>query len=116
MKSPVRTRNSDWGNRVRVGVDLSPEDQQQLPAGPAQAADLRIAVVTDGRTWERNVIHGGVNSCLSCGSRACLQARPPPACRSGWASLSCAPYFSPKPIRRDFARSMPCAPPKRTAG
>ncbi len=60
----LRTQDSEWGNRVRIGVDLSAEDRKQLP-GDIDAAKIRIAVVTDGRTWERSLIRTGLNACLS---------------------------------------------------
>jgi hypothetical protein len=45
-------------------VDLSVEERQQLP-GRTEVSDIRIATVTDGRTWERNLVHDGINSCIS---------------------------------------------------
>jgi tRNA (mo5U34)-methyltransferase len=63
-QATLRTGTSGWGNRVRIGVDLSAEDLQQTP-GPTGASDIRIAIVTDGRTWERNLVHDGINSCIS---------------------------------------------------
>ncbi len=63
-QATLRTANSLWGNRVRIGVDLSAEDRQQ-PPGWTEASNLRIAIVTDGRTWERNLVHDGSNSCIS---------------------------------------------------
>jgi hypothetical protein len=64
----LRTAGSPWGNPVRIAVDLSPEQRRQRPACP-QASNIRIAIVTDGKTWERNLIHIGVHtgldSCIS---------------------------------------------------
>jgi tRNA (mo5U34)-methyltransferase len=60
----LRTTNSGWGNPVRIGVDLSADDRRQRPT-PAAASALRISIVTDGQTWERNLVHTGVNSCIS---------------------------------------------------
>ena len=64
----LRTAGSAWGNPVRIAVDLSPEQRRQRPACP-QASNIRIAIVTDGKTWERNLIHIGVHtgldSCIS---------------------------------------------------
>ena len=51
------------GHRL-VGVDLSSEERQQ-PSRPTEAFNIRIEIVTDGRTWERNLVHDGVNSCIS---------------------------------------------------
>jgi tRNA (mo5U34)-methyltransferase len=58
------TKNSAWGNAVRIGVDLSFEERRQRPACPG-ASDIRIAIVTDGKTWERNLVHTGLDSCIS---------------------------------------------------
>jgi tRNA (mo5U34)-methyltransferase len=60
----LRTPNSPWGNSVRVGVDLSLDERRRHPASP-EPANIRIATVTDGRTWERNLIHTGTGSCVS---------------------------------------------------
>ena len=60
----LRTTDSPWGNPVRIGVDLSPEQRRQRPARP-EASNLRIAIVTDGKTWERNLVHTGLHSCIS---------------------------------------------------
>jgi tRNA (mo5U34)-methyltransferase len=60
----LRTTNSPWGNPVRIGVDLSPEERRQRPARP-EASNIRIVIVTDGKTWERNLIHTGIGSCIS---------------------------------------------------
>jgi tRNA (mo5U34)-methyltransferase len=63
-EATLRTAGSAWGNKVRIGVDLSPADRQQRP-GRAEGSNVRIAIVTDGKTWERNLVHTGVNSCIS---------------------------------------------------
>jgi hypothetical protein len=60
----LRTTNSEWGKPVRIGVDVSPEQHRQ-PPGRSESADIRIAIVTDGKTWERNLIHTGKDSCIS---------------------------------------------------
>ena len=60
----LRTTNSPWGNSVRIGVDLSAEQRRQRPSTTA-ASNIRIAIVTDGKTWERNVVHTGIDSCIS---------------------------------------------------
>jgi tRNA (mo5U34)-methyltransferase len=60
----LRTANSPWGNQVRIGVDLSAEQRRERPAG-AEASNIRIAIVTDGKTWERNLVHTGLHSCIS---------------------------------------------------
>jgi len=63
-EATLRTGNSGWGNRVRIGVDLTAGDRQPAP-GRTEASDIRITTVTDGRTWERNLVHTGTNGCMS---------------------------------------------------
>ncbi|MGA2595007.1 MAG: DUF1698 domain-containing protein [Bryobacteraceae bacterium] len=60
----LRVADSAWGNQVRIGVDLSPEDRQPR-AGRTEASNIRIAIVTDGKTWERNLVHTGLNCWIS---------------------------------------------------
>jgi len=60
----LRTSNSAWGNQVRIGIDVSDEDRRR-PGGLMEPSDIRIAIVTDGRTWERNLVHLGLASCIS---------------------------------------------------
>jgi tRNA (mo5U34)-methyltransferase len=60
----LRTTNSPWGNSVRIAVDLSAGQRRQRPA-PIAASNIRIAIVTDGKTWERNLVHTGIDSCIS---------------------------------------------------
>ena len=59
----IRVRDSAWSNPVRIGVDI-PASELHRPAAPA-SGDLRIRLVTDGRTWERYKIHVGIDSCVS---------------------------------------------------
>ena len=59
----LRTIDSAWGNSARIGVDLPAEQRRQCPA--ATVCNIRIAIVTDGKTWERNLVHTGIDSCLS---------------------------------------------------
>jgi tRNA (mo5U34)-methyltransferase len=63
-EATLRTAGSGWGNRARIGVDLSVEDRRQTPVR-MEAANIRISIATDGRTWERNLVHTGVESCIS---------------------------------------------------
>jgi len=60
----LRTTGSAWANPVRIGVDLSDEQRRQ-PPHLDKVSGIRIAIVTDGRTWERNLVHTGVDSCIS---------------------------------------------------
>ncbi len=63
-EATLRTSQSPWGNRVRIPVDLSAEHRHLQPAGTA-ASRVVIAIVTDGKTWERNLVHTGIGSCMS---------------------------------------------------
>jgi hypothetical protein len=49
---------------VRIGIDLSADERRQPPARAAASA-MRIAIATDGKTWERNLVHTGLGSCIS---------------------------------------------------
>lgn len=60
----LRTTDSPWGNPVRIGIDLTPEQRRWHPVRP-EISNIRIAIVTDGKTWERNLIHTGIQSCIS---------------------------------------------------
>jgi tRNA (mo5U34)-methyltransferase len=62
-EATLRTAHSPWANPVRIAVDLSLEERRQPPA--AEPAEIRIAIVTDGKTWERNLVHTGIHSCIS---------------------------------------------------
>jgi tRNA (mo5U34)-methyltransferase len=55
----LRVRNSQWSNSLRIPVDLVAEDQT------AETSDLRVALATDGKTWDRWRIKAGAGSCLS---------------------------------------------------
>jgi len=59
----LRTAHSPWANSVRIGLDLSPGERLARPA--AAPSHLHIAIVTDGKTWERNLVHTGVQSAIS---------------------------------------------------
>jgi hypothetical protein len=45
---------------------ISPPSQRR-PASRKRlvASKIRIAIVTDGKTWERNLVHTGLDSCIS---------------------------------------------------
>ncbi len=59
----LRTSDSPWANPVRIAVDLSAAERRQSP--PPASAAIRVAIVTDGKTWERNLVHTGLGSCIS---------------------------------------------------
>jgi hypothetical protein len=57
----VALRDSEWSAPVRIGVDL-PEDARVC----AQSTDaFQIEGIYDGRTWERNKVRAGLDSCVS---------------------------------------------------
>jgi tRNA (mo5U34)-methyltransferase len=60
----LRVGNSEISNAIRIGVDLS-EQERQKPAGGGRSADVRIALVTDGKDWERYRVRVGLGSCVS---------------------------------------------------
>jgi len=45
-------------------VDLSAEERRWRPTH-AEASNIHIAIVTDGKTWERNLVHAGLGSSIS---------------------------------------------------
>ena len=60
----VRVADSRFSNAIRIPVDLSLEQRQRgepMPFSP----QIRIILVTDGRTWERWKVKTGADSCLS---------------------------------------------------
>jgi tRNA (mo5U34)-methyltransferase len=57
----VAIRDSQWSNRVRIAVDLPREARVSEPT----AAAFEISIICDGRTWERNQVRAGVDSCVS---------------------------------------------------
>jgi tRNA (mo5U34)-methyltransferase len=60
----LRVRGSAFSNAVRIAVDI-PEAERRHPSGARTSGDLRIALVTDGRNWERYRVHTGVDACVS---------------------------------------------------
>jgi tRNA (mo5U34)-methyltransferase len=57
----VAIRDSQWSNRVRIPVDL-PRDKR---ASTHRIGPFAISIVCDGRTWERNQVRAGIDSCVS---------------------------------------------------
>jgi tRNA (mo5U34)-methyltransferase len=60
----LRTADSPWADPVGIGVDLS-AGERRARAAHTEACDIRIEIATDGKTWERNLIHTGMGSCIS---------------------------------------------------
>jgi tRNA (mo5U34)-methyltransferase len=56
----VAIRDSEWSNCVRIAVDLPREKRISLTS-----AAFEISIVCDGRTWERNQVRAGIDSCVS---------------------------------------------------
>lgn len=59
----LRIGGSEFSNAIRIGVDLSEEERRGGPV--VFSGDLRIALATDGKTWERYQVRVGPGSCLS---------------------------------------------------
>jgi len=51
----MRIRDSGYSNLLRIGVDVSDQDRAER-SRPNCEGPLRIEIVTDGRTWERNQV------------------------------------------------------------
>jgi tRNA (mo5U34)-methyltransferase len=60
----LRVRDRDWSNALQIGVDVSAAERQHAP-GPVETADLRIAVASDAKTWERNMVRLSQDSWIS---------------------------------------------------
>jgi tRNA (mo5U34)-methyltransferase len=60
----LRTADSAFGNSVRIAVDLPDAGTQQRSARVG-TSEIRIAIVTDGKTWERNLVRTGPGGCIS---------------------------------------------------
>ncbi len=59
----VSVERSAWSNRIRIPIDLSRSDRRTAPV--AGSDTMRIAGVTDGKTFESNRVRTGVESCVS---------------------------------------------------
>jgi uncharacterized protein (TIGR03437 family) len=57
----LRTRESRFSNAVPVLIDPTPEDTSAI----AEAADLGVTIVADGRDWARNQVRLGRDACVS---------------------------------------------------
>ena len=60
----LRLRDSAFSNAVRIVVDI-PEGERRKRSAAASSADMRIRLVTDGRSWERYRVHVGMDACVS---------------------------------------------------
>ncbi len=62
---------TEWSNRVRIAVDVPREERLStlraatLRAAALTTAPFEISIVCDGRTWERNQVRAGIDSCVS---------------------------------------------------
>jgi hypothetical protein len=63
----LRALDSAWSNSVRIPVGVSPAERTTGSA--ATSEELRVAGVTDGKTWEPGRIRVGADSCLSLWAR-----------------------------------------------
>jgi tRNA (mo5U34)-methyltransferase len=59
----IALKNGAWSNRLRIPVDLSRDERRAL--SNAATAELEVAGVTDGKTYEPNRVRIGVESCVS---------------------------------------------------
>jgi tRNA (mo5U34)-methyltransferase len=57
----LRVRDSDWSNEVRIGVDVPRTGRPEA----CPTSDLKIRLITDGRTWERYRVRTGTDACVS---------------------------------------------------
>jgi tRNA (mo5U34)-methyltransferase len=60
----VRVANSRFSNALRIPVDL-PMDERKRGESVPLSTQIRIILVTDGRTWDRWKVKTGAESCLS---------------------------------------------------
>ncbi len=60
----LRVANSQFSNAIRIPVDLSMEQRKQAEPMPL-SRELKIEVVTDGKTWDRWKVKTGADSCLA---------------------------------------------------
>jgi len=58
----MRLRASAMSNTVRIGIDV-PDEERRFAAPVSK--EVRIQLVTDGRTWDRFRIRAGADSCVS---------------------------------------------------
>ena len=56
----VAIQGSQWSNALPIPVGRPAPDRPSR-----ESNDIAIDIVTDGKTWERNVIHRGPESCIS---------------------------------------------------
>ncbi|MEX2263136.1 MAG: methyltransferase domain-containing protein [Bryobacteraceae bacterium] len=60
----LRTATTGWSNFVRIGID-DPEKEITARNDSFLPSTFQIEIVTDGKSWERNLIHTGAGSCIS---------------------------------------------------
>jgi tRNA (mo5U34)-methyltransferase len=60
----VRVANSRFSNAIRIPVDLSMDERKRGESVPL-SAQIRIILVTDGKTWDRWKVKTGADGCLS---------------------------------------------------
>ncbi len=65
----ISTGAGAWSNRLRIPVDLSREERRALGDSDISlrriSSSLKIVGATDGKTFEPNCVHTGVQSCVS---------------------------------------------------
>ena len=65
----VRVPESAWSNAVRIGVDAEGADAGADSVAASASAELRIEIVADGKTWERNQVLMRQDACVSLWAR-----------------------------------------------
>jgi tRNA (mo5U34)-methyltransferase len=61
----LRVPGSAFSNPVRIGVDVSEEERQRRTLATPGGAEIRIEIVADGKTWERNQVRTRQDACIS---------------------------------------------------
>ena len=61
----VRVPESAFSNTVRIGVDVSEEERRQRTLATPGSAEIRIEIVADGKTWERNQVRTRQDASIS---------------------------------------------------
>jgi hypothetical protein len=61
----LRVRDSTYSNTVRLGIDVSADELRRRAQASADEPGFRIEGVTDGKTWEPNIVRIGTDACVS---------------------------------------------------
>lgn len=61
----LRVRDSAYSNTVRLGIDISPDELLRRSTASFGSPSFKIEGVTDGKTWEPNLVRIGRDACIS---------------------------------------------------